>query len=318
MTIERFAIHDRASWLALRSQDLTASDLGAAIGVDPWKSQLGVYAEKSGLVLPAQENAAMARGRWLEAAVVAALREECPGWDIRFPVGVYLRDPDCRLGATPDCIAEDPDEPGLINIQLKVVSRPVFERDWSFDNGSGDHGAPFGYRLQTLAEGYLLDARKSLLAALVIDTYTAELVLVDVPRHEAAEERVRQLAVEFWENIAAGRRPAPDYHRDAETVNAMFPPDSAVPAPLDLSSDNRIHTLLEQRAKLKAEIKADSEVLEALDAELVDKLKGATAAFTTAWKITRRLEERKGYTVAPSSRAMLRVTEQREIGRKAA
>ena len=200
--IERHAVTDRDSWLALRSLDLTASDIGAAVGIDPYKSRLALYAEKTGMLLPQADNNAMRRGRWLEAAVLSAIREENPDWEVR-PAGIYLRDPALRLGATPDALAVT-DEPGITNIQCKVVNRPGYERDWV-------DGPPLHYQLQTLAEGMLLRADRSLVAALVIDTYSADLYLHPVPRHEAAEARVEASALLFWADVAAGRQPPPDY-----------------------------------------------------------------------------------------------------------
>jgi putative phage-type endonuclease len=78
MTIERYKVHDRDEWLALRAHDLTASDIGAAAGVDPYKSPLALYAEKIGMLMPQADNNAMRRGRWLEAAVLSAIRETHP------------------------------------------------------------------------------------------------------------------------------------------------------------------------------------------------------------------------------------------------
>src|SRR5262245_60978416 len=89
----------------LRAQDLTASDLGAAFGCDAYKTQLQLYAEKTGQLQPQADNNQMRRGRWLETAVLHAIRETHPDWDVR-PVERYLRDPDLRLGATPDYFAD--------------------------------------------------------------------------------------------------------------------------------------------------------------------------------------------------------------------
>jgi predicted phage-related endonuclease len=280
--------------------DLTASDLGAAVGVDPYRSPLRVYAEKAGEIRADGESNIMRRGRWLETAALEALREELPGWRIE-RANVYLRDPEVRLGATPDALAEDPEHPErLINVQVKVVARPTYERDWADDR------TPLAYQLQTLAEGFLLDADRSLLVALVIDTYSADVVVREIARHAGAEQRIREIAAEFWENIATGRRPAPDYGKDGETLAAMFPPRPDV-APLDLGTDNRMLTLLDERRDLKTELKACEEDLAKIDAEIVDKLKGATSATAGEWRISRKIEERRAYTVAASSRAVLRV-----------
>lgn len=300
MTVERHAIPPGMRLHPLRAQDLTASDVGAAIGMDPYKSPLALYAEKTGMILPQGDNAATTRGRWFEPAVVAASRETFPGWDFRYPLGLYLRDPETRLGATPDAAAEDPENPGLINVQLKTVTRFVFERDWSDDR------APLNYTLQTLAEGFLMDASRSILAALVFDAYTCELVVRDVPRHAAAEARICAIAQNFWQNIAAGRRPAPDYSRDAETIAAMFPKQEPGKV-LDLGDDNRLPWLLSARVDFKAALDKAATNIEAIDTEIKAKLGEAEAAELPGWRLTWKAEERKAYTVAASSRRVLRV-----------
>ena len=68
--------HD--AWLAERKNGLGASDVAAALGVNPWKSQFALWAEKCGL-LPdedlALENEAVEWGNRLEGAVGQAFAD---------------------------------------------------------------------------------------------------------------------------------------------------------------------------------------------------------------------------------------------------
>ena len=244
MTVERYPITTRNEWLQWRQGFLGASEVPAAAGLDEYRSPLSLYAEKTGLTSGVAETPAMRRGRLLEGAAIEYLQEEHPDWRIVRP-NIFVFEPELGLSCTPDALVELPDAPDeLINCQIKIVSRPRFE-DW---NGR----PPIGYQIQTTCENMLLGAARGILCVLVLTAYDAELHLFDVPRHAEAELRIREIAREFWDNIAAGRRPAADYARDAETIAAMFPPDKAVPVPLDLTGDNRLPTLLEQREKAKA------------------------------------------------------------------
>jgi predicted phage-related endonuclease len=299
MTVERHAITDRASWLAMRQQDLTASDLGAVAGIDPYRSPLQIFRQKRGEVPQTVENNIMRRGRWLEPAVLFALRERYPDWRIDM-AGFYLRDPEIRLGATPDAIAVVNGD--RVNVQLKVITRSAYDRDWS------DGSAPPSYVVQTMAEGMLLDADRSILAALVLDTYSADLEVRDVPRRPDAEALIRQAAVRFWADVDADRPPQPDYSRDRDTLAAMYPPRPELD-PLDLSADNHIRELLADRSRLKGEIKAAGEQCDQVDAEIIDKLKGAPAAVCDGWRISWKEETRAEYTVKASTRCALRITE---------
>ncbi|WP_167523849.1 YqaJ viral recombinase family protein [Terribium terrae] len=303
MSVEVFYPKSRDEWLALRQLDLTASDIGAVAGVDHFKSPLRVYAEKTGMIGGEAENDAMRRGRWLEAAVIEAMRETYPTWDLR-RAGVYLRDTEIRMGATPDAVAEDPAEPGIINIQCKVIARPVYEREWENDK------APLKYALQTISEGVLLNSRTNLVAALVIDTYTAQLVVDEVPRHPDAENKVRTIVQQFWSNVAAGRQPAVDYACDAEVIAAMYP--ASVPAKIiDLSTDNFLPALLAERADIKVREKADKERVEEIDTEIKSKMGDAEEATLPGWKLTWKTQQRKQYTVAASTQRPLRVADHR-------
>jgi predicted phage-related endonuclease len=297
--IEFHKIESRDQWLAMRAMDLTASDVGAAVGVDPYKSRLGLYAEKTAMLMPQADNNAMRRGRWLEAAVLSAIREENPDWDVQ-PLGYYVRDPDLRLGATPDATAAT-DEIGLTNIQCKVVNRPSYNRDWV-------DGPPMNYLLQTLTEGMLLGAHRSIVAALVIDTYTADLFLHPVPRHEAAEARVRAIAAQFWEDVAAGRMPPADEARDAETVAALYPQSEAETV-LDLSTDNMIRDLLRERSTAKAVIKVEEQRVGEIDTLIKEKLGTNERAELPGWKISWKTQNLKERIVAATTSRPLRVTE---------
>ena len=155
MTVEITRIEPRSpAWLALRKRLLTASDVGAVAGVDPFKSPLRVYAEKTGLVPDLVENSAMRRGRHFETAALEYLAEEKPDWLIERP-NVFITDHKHRLGCTPDAYATDEDGQ-LINVQIKTVNRHSFER-W---NGV----PPLGYRLQVVCENMLTDATRGVLA----------------------------------------------------------------------------------------------------------------------------------------------------------
>jgi len=300
--VEVLKITDRAEWLAWRANDLTASDIGAAAGLDKHKSPLALYAEKSGLLMPQGDTPLMRRGRWLEAAVQSAIEEQNPTWAVR-KCQSYYRDPEIRLAATPDFFAIT-DQPGVTNIQAKVVSAPVFERDWS-------EGPPMAYRLQTLTEGMLMDAARSLVAALVIGTYTAELHLFDVPRHAGAEAKVRDIAKAFWQGVVQEAPPPVDYARDADLVAALHPAEKPG-STIDLSGDNTLAVLLPELAALKAEISADGKRAAEIETEIRAKVGDHETGLLPGWKISWKSQTRKAYSVAEKTFRVLRVTDMSE------
>src|SRR5262245_42477416 len=97
----------RDQWLQLRQQDVTASDIAPVLGLHPDRTIAKVWAEKTGLISPTPSSEFLEYRLSLEAAAIDWLQRKRPTWDIR-RAGVYLRDPELRMGATPDAVATDP------------------------------------------------------------------------------------------------------------------------------------------------------------------------------------------------------------------
>jgi predicted phage-related endonuclease len=297
MIIERYEMPPGMRLHPLRPTVLGMSEIACWAGHDPFKSRLQLWAEKTGLIEPQPDNAMMRRGRWLESAALCAVDELHPAWDVR-KANVFLRAPAWRLGATPDAVVDTGDGQ-LTNLQLKVVSRPVFERDWA-------NGPPLGYQLQTLGEAMLMDAPKAMIAALVIDTYSAELELFEVERHAAAEAKIVELADHFWSNIDF--RPELDAKRDADVVAKLYAKSQPEPV-LDLTGDNLLAELLPQRAALVGEMALDRAQLDQIDTEIKAKLGAHQIAELPGWRISWKPVTRKEHIVKESTFRVLRVTE---------
>lgn len=301
MSVERIPVADRQQWLALRRQDVTASDVAAACGCSPFKTALQLWAEKTGVDLGDEDSALMRRGRHLEDAVLNYYREENPGHMVTKP-GLYLRDPAQRIGATPDAVVTT----GIddVVLQCKVVAKPVFDREWS-------DGPPLHYQLQVLTETMLWGAARGMLAVLAIDAFGAEFQTFQVTRHPAAEDRIREAVAQFWADIGEGRQPRADYSRDAALLSMLNPPNEKAP-PLDLAADNRMPALLAEYETAKSAEKAARAEIEALRAEIIDKLGTASLATLPGWKVSHRMQDRKAYTVAAASYPVLKVTRLKE------
>lgn len=301
MTVERIPIKSRGQWLNLREHDVTASDVAALFGLHQFRTLLQVYMAKIGSTEGDQgDNAAMRRGRILEPGVAVAVMEDRPDWRLE-KSDVYLRDPASRIGATPDYFLHG-DERGIGIVECKTAAPDIFERDWL-------GGAPQGYVLQCLTQMMLSGAPFGIIACLV-DNRAKDLFLYDVPRHTKAEGLIRHKVAQFWTAIAQGKMPMPDYQRDADAIKAMFPKDNG--RGLDLSHDNRIGLLLDEREGAKAVLDGAKDQLEAIDAEIKHKLGEHAEAHLPGWKLSHKLQKRKSYTVAETEFRVLRVTKLKE------
>jgi predicted phage-related endonuclease len=304
MTIERRPIIDREQWLAWRRQDVTASTIGALFNAHPYSTALRLYAEKRGVEFEQKDNNVMRRGRWLEPAVAKAVSELKSEWKLEAP-DIYLRDPQLRLGATPDFFIHN-DPRGLGVLQCKTSAPSVYERDWL-----GGTEIPFWIVLQTLTECLLSEAAFGAVAVMLVDPHNIDCKILDVPRHSAAEHRIIERVTDFWIAVEQAREPEPDFERDSAVIRALTAKEIAGKT-LDLGSHNELPVMLETRAQLMARIKRDEARCEQIENE-VRHLMGAAESITGLpdWRITYKTSDFKGYTVQPRSQRVLRIFDKR-------
>jgi predicted phage-related endonuclease len=295
MNVERIPVTDRASWIARRHKDVTASVIGALFGEHPYVTPLELYLEKSNETPPEdRDNAVLSVGRRLESAVAATAVEQ-EGWEVEKDDS-YYRWPELRIGATPDFRVVNQDR---VPFQAKTVDPRVYERDWI----GGE--PPLWIQLQALTEAMVLDAPYAWVGGLILKR-DYPLVVHKVERNPGAEKRIIKAVQEFWANIAAKNMPAPNYGRDGAIIAALYKDGGA--APLDLSTHNRISFLCEEKLEWMRRATNADRALETIDAEIEDVLKNAERATHPEFNITWKLQKRRGYIVEPGTCRVLRVT----------
>jgi predicted phage-related endonuclease len=306
MAIERIEITSRDQWLALRKQDVTASRVGALFGLHPYVSAARLYFEQSGIEFPeTEESPVMRRGRLLEGAVALAVEDERPHWNI-VKGQYYWRDTELRLGATPDFLIEG-DPRGLGVLQTKTAAPSVFKRDWN-----GGTEIPFWITLQTLTECLLTSAAFGVVAAMQVDPFNLLCPILEIPRHEPSEQRIREAVKRFWQDVAQGNEPTPDYGRDKDLVRVLTPREQK-DKPVDLAGENELPVLLEQRARMKATIKQYEERCEEIETEICWKMRDAERVTgLDDWTITYKTQHRKEKLVPASTFRVLRIHDKRK------
>ena len=311
MPIEKHTITTREDWLKLRLNDLTASDLGAYLGLTPWKSPAELMAEKRGLSPQlASESRVMRRGRRDEYAILRIIAEQRPTWSIS-ESKVYLRDPSIRLGATPDAVAVDPEREGIGVIQCKSVAADVFARSWVQEDESVE--IPLPYLLQTLCEAHLAEASWAVLAVWVRSAWTEDLHILPVIRDERAEENVRDLAVRFWKDCDSGKLPEFGHKNDSKTVELFFPKEREdQKEPTDWSGDNEARGLIDEYIEIRERAKIDAERKGEIATQLKEKLGYDGSAKVDGYSVSWKTTNRKETVVKASSFRTLRVAAPRK------
>ena len=303
--VERHEITSREAWLELRKQDVTASTVGALFNCHPYTTALRLYAEKRGTEFVHEDNAAMRRGRWLEPAVAKAVEEMRPEWKL-IPAREYLRDPELRLGATPDFYIES--DRGLGVCQTKTAAPSVYARDWA-----GGVEVPLWIILQASVEAMLANADFIVIAALLVDAHNMDISIHEMPRNRAAEQKIREAVAQFWSNVDRGIEPEPDFAKDADVIKAMWKRESEPIKMIDLSGNNAFRHLLAERAIMKDEIKFLEARCEDIESQLSYAMKDAgIATGLEGWRVTYKTSHFKGYTVPARDQRILRISDQRE------
>jgi predicted phage-related endonuclease len=280
MSIERREIIDRTDWLGWRVEDVTASPGPCLLGdIHPYVTSYQLYALKSGLWTPPPINPKLARrGAVIEKAAPEIVAEERPGWAVS-PNRYYYRDPAYRLAGTPDLEAIDPNREGIGNIQVKSVGAQAFRR-WK-DRDTGETNLPVWIAVQVNIEAHLMGATWAVVCAITIGDQGLDVEIIDVPLMPALIETYRAAVKEFWRRVEE-KDPYPvDWGRDAATILDMFRDEDG--SVIDLTSDDRVDIILEQREQFKTIEAAGAEAEKRrrmLDAELIHKLGNAAAART--------------------------------------
>jgi predicted phage-related endonuclease len=316
--IEKIPITSREQWLGLRQQDVTASVIGALLGVHEYTTPLNLWALKSGLVTEdPEETAPMKRGRLLEPVALQLLREERPRWRVAAG-GMYYRDPDARMGATPDAFVTDLDRPGFGICQIKTVDGGKFSRVWRDKEDDGAIRPPLWIVVQAIVEAHLTGANWACVAALTVG-FGLDLYVVDIPIHAGLIDRLKGEVAEFWNRVAEGRPYDPDFGKDAALIARMYADDDG--RTIDLSARNDLPDLLARRAELKAR-EADGNAAEkerkVIDVELIAALGHAAAGRLADGTIVEAKTVRRGeYVVKAGSYRSVKVKPGRALAHSA-
>nr|WP_315799325.1 hypothetical protein [Bradyrhizobium sp. SZCCHNR3078] len=233
----------------------------------------------------------------MEYAVAERVRQERSDWIIE-PAGVYLRDAELRLGATPDFfITDDFGRRGILQTKLSIPS--VFEHAWKDE--AGEVVPPMWIRLQALTEAMLEDAEFGAIAVWIDHPFRNDVHIFEFGRHPAAEAAVRADVARFWQDVRDRIEPEASGSVDSELIGLMYP-EADPQVHVDLTGDNYLTSALAERERLKAEIKQAEARVENIETELRAKMKDAHVAHFNGF-----IARRTTFDVAGSWRQPYRV-----------
>ncbi len=252
---------DFAGWQEAHSTGIGASEMATVLGLNPWKTRLQLWAEKTGRVAPPEFTSEAAEWGLTLEPIVAKKWAEKTGRQCEM-AGKLLRSDEYPWAiCTPDYWTMDDDGNWAIPVQIKTTS--VYNlKDWA-------EGPPEHVRIQVHAEMLVTGAPWASVGVLVGGQ---KFMWADVERDEVLITQIELLGALFWKLIEGDEWPDP-VAEDGKLINELHP--NAIPG---------VEILLPEEAldwdadltDAKAQIKHFTAIKEAKEAALKLSLGDAT------------------------------------------
>lgn len=268
----------REDWLAIRKQGIGSSDAAAAVGLNPYKSQLELWMEKTNRdqdlpqIDPQDETSPAYWGTLLEP-IVAAHYTKRTGHRVR------------RINA----VLQHPTEPWLLaNIDREVLgdeSVQLLECKTAGLNGARlwkEGGVPEYVQLQVMHQLAVTGKRAADVAVLICGQ---ELQIHRIERDESMIRNLVQLERAFWGYVVRDEAPPVDGSESADqALRALYPRDTG--KTIDLSGDGEMCTVFADLLSVRGEL-ADAQVKEAqLKQRIQQRMGDATRATFAGGNVT--------------------------------
>ena len=271
----------REDWLAIRKQGIGSSDAAAAVGLNPYKSQLELWLEKTSRdgnlprTDPQDEESPAYWGNLLEP-IVAAHYTKCTGNRVR-RINAVLQHPDPANAWM------------LANIDREVIGASdvqILECKTAGINGARlwKEGVPEYVQLQVQHQLAVTGKAAADVAVLLGGQH---LEIHRIERDEALIARLVQLEKQFWEYVETDTPPPADGSESAElALRCLYPEDQG--QTVDFTEDRTLSATFTDLVSVRQSI-ADYEKLEAQFKQTIQQAMGdaSKALFETGsvtWK----------------------------------
>jgi len=278
---------DRDQWLTVRKQGIGSSDAASAVGLNPYKSQLELWMEKTGRdeklpkVDPKDQSSPMYWGNILES-VVAAHYTMRSGHKVR------------RINA----VLQHPNEPWMLaNTDREVIGTPdvqILECKTAGLNGARlwRDGVPEYITLQVMHQLCVTGKRCADVAVLICGQ---ELQVHRIVRDDSMIARLIELERAFWHYVETDTAPPADGSDSADlALRCLYPRDSGLT--LDLSDDLEMSAVFSDLLAIRQVI-GNNELLEGqLKQRIQQRMGEATAAIFQTGDVTwKRSKDSTGF-----------------------
>ncbi len=273
---------DRQQWLEVRRGGIGSSDAAAAVGLNPYKSMLELWLEKTGeapVVPDAAPQAQFGPTYWgtLLEPIVAAHYTRQTGNRVR------------RVNA----VLAHPEHPWMLaNLDREVVGAgdvQVLECKTAGLNGARlwRDGVPEYVQLQVLHQLAVTGKDAADVAVLICGQ---ELRVHRIPRDDTMISQLIQLEHEFWRMVKEKTPPPADGSASAEqALQRLYPRDYGESLVLadDPYMEQVFQELIAARAQLEVDERRASELKQAIEQRMADATRAVFGAGSVTWKRTK-------------------------------
>lgn len=191
-----------ALWLKWRRESITGSDISAISGLNPWKSCLTLFYEKTGQLQEKDATTRMLLGNYLEAGIAEMFQDLNPNLKVHRDLGTWAKVDSPVFKANPDGVIED--QLGNLSIlEIKHTSQYWTE-------------VPIHYQMQVMWYQYVLGLKNpATLVAVTGGDYRQFVVEYD----ESLLERAKEAAETFLGLLAMDIEP--DFDGSANTYETI-------------------------------------------------------------------------------------------------
>ena len=268
---------DKPTWLAYRQKGIGSSDAGAAVGLNPYKSQLALWMEKTGRSIQPvsdeepDQDSALHWGTVLEPIVAKqyALRT---GHKVR------------RVNA----ILQHPTHPWMLaNLDREVIGDnevQVLECKTAGINGAKlwRNGVPEYVQVQVMHQLAVTGQQAADVAVLIGGQ---KLEIHRIERDEAMIEKIIQLEAAFWEYVKNDTPPPAD-HTDsaAKALQYLYPTDNS--DTVDFSENAKLNQVYDDLVTIRLKISELQKLEAQCKHSIQESMQQASVALFANGKVT--------------------------------
>ena len=269
----------RDQWLTVRKGGIGSSDAASAVGLNPYKSQLELWMEKTGReaglpkVDPKDQSSPMYWGTLLES-IVAAHYTMRSGNKVR------------RINA----VLQHPTEPWMLaNLDREVIGTPevqILECKTAGINGARlwKEGVPEYIQLQVMHQLAVTGKQTADVAVLICGQ---DLQIHRIVRDDAMIAKLIELERQFWHYVETDTAPPADGSDSADVaLRCLYPKDSGTT--LDLSQDLEMSAafsdLLAVRETLTTNVLLEAQLKQRIQQRMGDATKVVFESGDVTWK----------------------------------